>query len=172
MTIPSAPQLWYAVQTHPHAESKAMQNLVRQGFEVYLPRYLKRRRHARRVDVVAAALFPRYLFVAMDHLTLRWRAIRSTIGVTDLVRQGDRPATVTDAIIHDLRTHEDEQGLIRLQRRPLFANGDKVVVVDGVFSTCFGLFEGMKDKDRVSILLELLGRKVRVLLDAESIAAA
>ena len=32
----------------------------------YLPRYLKRRRHARRVDIVAAPLFPRYLFVAID----------------------------------------------------------------------------------------------------------
>jgi transcriptional antiterminator RfaH len=172
MTNPSCPPCWYAVQTHPHCESKAMQHLIRQGFEVYLPRYLKRRRHARRVDTVAAPLFPRYLFVAVDQLTQRWRAIRSTIGVTDLVRQGDQPATVADKVIHELRTHEDERGLIRLQPRALFANGDKVIVVNGVFSTCLGLFEGMKDKDRVSVLLELLGRKVRVLIDAESIAAA
>jgi transcriptional antiterminator RfaH len=34
---------WYVVQTQVNAEPKAARNLVRQGFEIYLPRYLKRR---------------------------------------------------------------------------------------------------------------------------------
>ena len=56
--------------------------------------------------------------------------------------------------------------------RPRFANGDKVRLLDGAFVDCIGLFEGMKDIERVSVLLDLLGRKVRVLLDADSVAAA
>jgi transcriptional antiterminator RfaH len=56
---------WYVVQTHPHAENKAAAHLQRQGFATYLPRYLKRRRHARRTEAIAAPLFPRYLFVAL-----------------------------------------------------------------------------------------------------------
>ena len=44
---------WYVVQTQVNGELKAAQNLVRQGFEVYLPRYLKRRRHARKIDFAA-----------------------------------------------------------------------------------------------------------------------
>ena len=72
---------WYVVQTHPHAEAKAASHLERQGYSIYLPRYLKRRRHARRIEIVAAPLFPRYLFVAIDPLTQRWRSIQSTIGV-------------------------------------------------------------------------------------------
>ena len=57
---------WYVVQTQVNGEVKAAQNLLRQGFEIYLPRYLKRRRHARKVDFAAKPLFPRYLFVAID----------------------------------------------------------------------------------------------------------
>ena len=57
---------WYVVRTQPHSENKASAHLGRQGFETYLPRYLKRRRHARRVETVQAALFPCYLFVAID----------------------------------------------------------------------------------------------------------
>jgi transcriptional antiterminator RfaH len=34
------------------------------------------------------------------------------------------------------------------------------------------LFNGLADHDRVSILLDMLGRKVRVLLDADMVAAA
>ena len=41
-------QRWYVVQSQPNSELKAAAHLDRQGFTTYLPRYLKRRRHARR----------------------------------------------------------------------------------------------------------------------------
>jgi transcriptional antiterminator RfaH len=163
---------WYVVQTHAHAESKAIAHLARQGFEVYLPRYLKRRRHARRIETVSAPLFPRYLFVTIDMMCQRWRAVRSTIGVSRLVCNGDDPVPVADAVIQPLRAREDGQGFVLLRPRPQFALGEKVRVLDGVFTDCLGLFDGMKDSDRVAVLLDLLGRKVRVVLDEFSVAAA
>jgi len=57
---------WCAVQTHVRSEDKAAFHLRRQGYEVFLPKHLKRRKHARRIDWVSAPLFPRYLFVAID----------------------------------------------------------------------------------------------------------
>jgi transcriptional antiterminator RfaH len=162
---------WYVVHTHAHAETKAAAHLVRQGYSIYLPRCLKRRRHARRVEMIAAPLFPRYLFVAIDHLTQRWRAIQSTVGVNHLVRYGDEPALMPPGIVEDLRGREDKRGLIEVNDRPRFAPGDKVRVADGVFSACFGLFEGMTDRERVAILLDLLGRKVRVTVNGDSIVA-
>lgn len=66
---------WYVVQTQANAENKAVAHLRRQGYATYLPRYLKRRRHARRVDTVPAALFPRYVFVEIDMAVQRWRSI-------------------------------------------------------------------------------------------------
>ncbi len=170
MTISDA--RWYVVQTHVHAETKAATHLVRQGYSIYLPRYLKRRRHARRVETVAAPLFPRYLFVAIDRMTQRWRSILSTVGVTHLVRNGDEPTPVPAGVVDELRRREDQHGLIKLDLRPRFVPGDKIRVVDGAFADCFGLFEGMADRERVAILLDLLGRKVRVMLDGESVAAA
>ena len=163
---------WYVVQTQPHAEHKAAAHLGRQGFESYLPQYLKKRRHARRVDTVAAPLFPRYLFIAVDMAAQRWRSIQSTIGVARLVCNGDVPAPVPEAVLTSLKEREDECGFIRLERQPRFRLGDPVRVLDGVFAAHLGLFEGMTDSERVTILLELLGRKVRVLLDAGYVAAA
>jgi transcriptional antiterminator RfaH len=163
---------WYVAQTHPHAESKASLHLRRQGFDVYLPRYLKQRRHARRIEKVAAPLFPSYLFVGIDLATQRWLAIDSTIGVARLVRHGDRPAPVPQSIIDALLLRHDADGFVQLQPRPRFAPGDKVRVVGGAFCDCLGLYEGMSAHERVTILLELLGRKVRVMLDGESVEAA
>jgi transcriptional antiterminator RfaH len=163
---------WYVVQTQPHAEAKATAHLGRQGFDTYLPRYLKRRRHARRIETVAAPLFPRYLFVAVDMAVQRWRVIQSTIGVSHLVSNGDSPAAVANGIINGLKAREDERGYVLLERRPQFVAGDKIRVLDGVFSACLGLFEGVADRERVAILLDLLGRKVRVTLDADIVTAA
>ena len=163
---------WYVAQTQPNAESKAVTHLNRQGFTTYLPRYMKRRRHARRVEVVSAPLFPRYLFVEIDTAIQRWRSIYSTVGVSQLVCTGDTPTPVLNQVVTLLKDRENAAGLIELERRPQFSIGDEVRVLDGVFCDCFGLYDGMSDRDRVTILLDLLGRKVRVLVDAESVAAA
>ncbi len=169
--MPSQPK-WYVVQTRPNAESKAATHLERQGFATYLPRYCKQRRHARRTDAVIAPLFPRYLFVEVDIGVQRWRSIYSTIGVSRLICNGDVPAPVPGHVLATLKQREDAAGFIHFDRRPPFRPGDKIRILDGLFGDCLGLYDGMPDRDRVAILLDLLGRKVRVLLNAEAVAAA
>lgn len=163
---------WYVVQTRPHAEARVASHLERQGYSIYLPRYLKRWRHARRVKIIPAPLFPHYLFVAIDLLTQRWRPIQSTIGVSRLVCSGEEPAVLPAAVVNGLRTRQNEAGFIQLDIGPRFSPGDKICVVEGVFAASLGLFEGMADRERVAILLNLLGRKVRVVLDGDAIVAA
>jgi transcriptional antiterminator RfaH len=163
---------WYVVQTKPNAENKAVAHLARQGFTTYLPRYLKRRSHARRVDVVAAPLFPRYLFVEIDLAVQRWRSIYSTVGVSRLVSNGENPAPVPDHVVDLIKSRQNVSGFIQLDNRPNFRVGDKIRILEGAFYDCLGIYDGMSDTARVGVLLDLLGRKVRVVLDAEAIAAA
>jgi len=163
---------WYVAHTHPHAEAKATAHLSRQGFDIYFPRYIKRRRHARRIETVPAPLFPRYLFVAIDLNAQRWRSIFSTVGVSRLVCNGEDPSPVPVGIVEALKSREDANGFIKLDCRPRFHVGDKIRVLDGAFSSYLGLFDGMAERERIAILLDLLGRKVRVILDADLVAAA
>ncbi|UTD28398.1 transcription termination/antitermination protein NusG [Bradyrhizobium sp. WD16] len=163
---------WYVVQTQVNSELKAALNLQRQGFKVYLPRYLKLRRHARKLEVVARPLFPRYIFVAIDIAIHRWRSIQSTFGVARLVTNGDDPAMVPEGVVAAIMAQEDEKGFVRLDSRPAFAPGDKVRVRSGIFMDAAGIFSGVADHDRVAILLDMLGRKVRVLVAADMVAAA
>ena len=163
---------WYVVQTQVNGEVRAAQNLLRQRFEIYLPRYLKRRRHARKVDFAAKPLFPRYLFVAIDMAAQRWRSIQSTQGVSRLVCNGEEPAAVPHGLLGALKAREDDRGFVRMEAKPAFSLGDKVRVLAGAFVDNAGLFDGMEDHDRVAILLDMLGRKVRVHLDADLVAAA
>lgn len=163
---------WYVVHTHANGEAKAARNLARQGFAVYLPCYLKRRSHARKVDNVVAPFFPRYLFIRIDKATQSWRSIQSTLGVCYLVTNGRDPAPLAEDVLASLRAREDKNGFVEMDRTPKFALGEKVRVLAGAFADNFGLFDGLGDRDRVSLLLDFLGRKVRVSIDAKAVTAA
>ena len=164
--------LWFVVQTQVNAEAKAARNLLQQGFEIYLPRYLKRRSHARRTDKVAVPLFPRYMFVRIDMATQRWRSVQSTFGVASLVFNGSEPVPVPTQVLRTLRASEDESGYVRLDKRPKFARGDEVRVIAGAFADSLALFDGLADRDRIVILLDMLGRKVCVSIEADMVAVA
>jgi transcriptional antiterminator RfaH len=163
---------WYVVYTHSQAEGRAAFNLRRQGFQVYLPRYLKNRRHARRVESVAAPLFPRYLFVQLDLQAQQWGSIRSTVGVVHLVARGHEPTAVPAGIVEGIRARESEEGLVTLGPATAFRPGSSVRIVEGPFADAVGLFEAASDGHRVAILLDLLGRRVRVLISEDVVVAA
>jgi transcriptional antiterminator RfaH len=171
MTVPKE-AVWYAVHTRPREELKALAHLRRQNYDVYLPRYAKRIRHARRVERVLRPFFPRYLFVSLNLAIEGWRPIRSTLGVSDIVSFGDQPTPLPAGVIEELKHYEDAEGCIGFKRQNSIKRGDKVTVLSGPFSRLLGLCESVADNERVSILLDLLGRKVRVSIEAEAVAAA
>ena len=163
-------QKWCVVRTHAHAEIKAVENLRRQGFETYLPKFRKIRSHARRRDLVTAPLFPRYCFVALDKTWARWHAIRSTMGVDRILGGDNGPANVRDEIIDELKQREDTDGFIQMDKKRRFSAGEQVKLVRGAFSSYSALVEGMADNDRVAVLLDMLGRRVRILIDEAAVA--
>lgn len=162
---------WYVAHTQAQAEAKASWHLRNQDFAVYLPVYLKRRRHARRIDWVPTPLFPRYLFIGMELAVARWRAIRSTVGIAGLICHGDVPTPVPSGIVEAIQAREDEKGVVKLQAPPLFDKGDRVHITEGALRGLSGLFEGTTDEERVIILLDLLGRQVRVRVPLETVQA-
>lgn len=153
---------WYVVYTHPREESVAEENLKRQGFEVYWPRYRKRSSHARRVQEVAASLFPRYVFAAFDAAECGWRTIRSTRGVVDVVRQGFDPVPVSAELIEEIHAREDEAGYVVIGKQIELHKGQRIHLKGDAFKGHDLIFEAKKDSDRVIALLSLLGREFEV----------
>lgn len=153
---------WYAVYTQPRNEPLASEHLGRQGFEVFFPRYLKRRSHARRIDFVPAPLFPRYLFINFDIHESEWHVIRSTRGVIDLVRIGTDPVKLPPGIVEEIRARQGADGFIELARRLNISRGARIRIDAGPFADYEAIFEAQRDNDRVIALLSLLGRRVVV----------
>lgn len=162
---------WYVVHTHAHAEDRAEVHLRRQGYEAYVPRCRTWRRHARRRELVQRPLFPRYLFVLLDVMRAQWRPILSTVGVSSLLMRDGRPIAVPPGVVEQI--HDGEaKGLFERTSGRRFSDGDPVRVVEGPFADFVGRFQGLADRDRVFVLLDLMERQVKVRLPAEVLTAA
>jgi transcriptional antiterminator RfaH len=153
---------WYAVYTKPRQEKLALENLERQGFRCFLPMainpYQRRTESKPRVE----PLFPRYLFLNAIADQQSLGPVRSTLGVSSLVRFGMELATMPERILDAIHARCDEEtGLIKLDPVPV-GPGDKVRVFDGPLAGIEGIFIERKGTDRALLLMNLLGSESTV----------
>ncbi len=163
---------WFVVHTQPNKERIAEQHLREQGFEVYMPKFKKIRRHARKVDEVLSPLFPRYIFVAIDIEIDRWRCVNGTRGVIYLLVSDNKPIPVPTQIIDRLKEQENAEGLVPVNSIALFTQGDQVRVTAGAFKDYTATVETLDDKQRVQLLLTFLGREINISLPIYAVEAA
>jgi len=162
---------WHVARTHAHSESKARNNLLRQGYEVYLPVCRRVRTHARRRETVQRPLFPGYLFVGFDIENTRWRSIFSTIGVASLICNGEVPSRVPQGIVESIRAAEVDGFFDFTNPVARLKPGDSVRVATGPFAGLIGRLHSAVSKNRVRVLLEILGRQSPTELDMSEVDA-
>lgn len=158
---------WVAVNTHPHRERAAAENLVRQQFNVYCPTELRRIRHARRVQDVARPIFPGYIFAEVAPDLSLWRSILSTYGVRAVIRYGDRPAFVEAGFIEGLRAREVD-GVITKPIVP-YRVGQEIRLNGGPFDGLIATIIEMNEKDRLVLLMRLLSQDIRLKVTTASV---
>lgn len=162
---------WFAVYTQAGKEGLAKQHLENQGFSVLLPLYEKTRRHARRVEQVQRPLFPRYLFINPSAESAGWRSVNGTVGVQYVLADGGQPIVVPDHIIAGITTRMDDRGLVVLEDQGLTV-GQRIRVTDGPFAEAEGLFRAKSSKERVIVLLSVLGSSVPASIPETYVQAA
>jgi transcriptional antiterminator RfaH len=159
---------WYLVYCKPRQETTARRNLERQGYETYVPMLRQSRRKKGRMGSVTAPMFPRYLFIHLNEETDNWGPIRSTLGVVSIVRFGATAAAVPNDLIQLFRKREDAEGLQPTVVTP-YRQGEKVRIAEGGFAGYEGIFFARSGKDRVTVLLQVLGRNTRAHVDLNTI---
>lgn len=162
---------WAAARLQPHREQLALKLLKLVGFQTYFPRICERRT-VRGRGVMTTPPLSGYVFIRIE---LQWHAARWCPGIHSLVMDGERPAKVPDRDIADLRSRE-RGGLIISPKRPnpdsSFRPGDRLRVCGGPFSGSFGLYAGMAARDRVLVLLKMLGSERELALPRGDVASA
>ena len=163
------PALWYVVFTKPRQESFAVEHLGRQDFETYLPLFKLVRRG--RPEPVFEPMFPRYVFLRQKRHTQSLEPIRSTRGVCGLVRFGGHPATVSDGLIRSVVEIETKRNAASVTELMAWRKGQTVIVADGPMKGLEGVIVEVA-RQRVTVLLELLGRPTPVLVGHQTLQAA
>lgn len=151
---------WFAVNTLPLGEMRAQRNLENQHFRTFMPKRLKTVRHARKMSTVEVPFFPRYLFVVLDLDRDQWRKVNNTFGVSRLIMRGDQPHPVPCGIVEALIAAADEGGFLDLAEQ--LRVGGPVRLLAGPFADRLAVLEELDGSGRVRVLLEILGRQVRM----------
>lgn len=159
---------WYLIHSKPQQERVARDNLVRQGYDVYLPLAPVRRRRKGRTVRIIDPIFPRYLFIYLSDQTDDWGPIRSTIGVSALVKFGQVPAKIPDTLIGGLRVREDSEGIQKMPELG-FKPGDKVRIAEGLMEGFEAIFQCQKSNERVILLLKIAENTAKIEIESSQI---
>ncbi|MDO8845695.1 MAG: transcription/translation regulatory transformer protein RfaH [Methylicorpusculum sp.] len=153
---------WHVIHTKPRQETRAVENLARQGFRCYLPTFKAERVRRGQIYICIEPLFPRYLFIYSDN-ALNWNAIRSTKGVQAPVSFGGEIAKVGDELINALQ--KVENNLKAGEPDKLFNQGEKVQITTGPFSGLEAIYQMSDGESRALVLLEFLGKPTQAKFD-------
>jgi len=167
---------WAVVQVESQCEHTARLLLMRARYETYMPRIMVERgptdappRSGALVPKIRSRispLFPGYLFV---RIVDRWYPVISTVGVVRLLMSGDQPARLPEKAMTEIRKREIG-GFVKLPSPTnRLRKGQQVRITRGSFEGQTALCEGMSGKDRVWVLLNLMGQKVPVELSGRDL---
>jgi transcriptional antiterminator RfaH len=92
---------WYVLTSKPREEQRAYDNLISQGYDIFLPKLAKVIKKKVDKTVAFQPLFPNYLFIQLDKQVANFNAIRSTRGVGSFVRFGLNHAVTGNGFIED-----------------------------------------------------------------------
>jgi transcription elongation factor/antiterminator RfaH len=161
---------WFLVHTLPRSERRARLHLEAQGFRTHLPQISKTIRHARKLRMIRAPLFPSYLFVKLDLDRDRWLSVRSTFGVSLLFTCDGQPVPVPAGVVEALIAHAGEAKLALFDDG--LREGQQVRILSGPLADFLGTLDRLDENGRVRVLLCWMNTTVPVAIDRSRLLPA
>lgn len=148
---------WYLAYSKPRSEHIVCSQLERQAYDAYLPRYKVHKRGPAGMVTASMPMFPRYVFFRPVRDGQSIAPVRSTVGVSGIVRFGQQPAVMADMLIDALRAFEREREMLDPAEALKFRADARVRICKGPLQGLEGLVSTVA-RDRVNVLLEIMGR--------------
>ena len=158
---------WHVIMTKPQKESFALKKLSEQAFTMYCPlRRHEKMVHHKRV-IKHLPLFPRYVFIQQDERFLQQQhVIRSTPGVSQLIKRGEIIIPVHDEVIDSIRSLEQShQGVTERY----FIKDESVRIRAGIYKDLEAIYLRDDGEQRAILLVQLLQTNATLSVDKISL---
>ena len=148
---------WLLLQVKPKQELRALENLERQNGECYCPKILVEKLSRGKRIQVEEALFPGYLFINAqpEQNGLTYTSIRSSRGVSKIVRFGEEPIKIPETLIQQIKLFE-QGGTTFAKAQDLAQAGDRIDILEGPFTGLRAVYSHADGQQRSIVLINLL----------------
>lgn len=159
---------WYVLRSQTKREHIAAASVTqhfRGEIEVFCPRIKYKKPTRRGVIWWVEPLFPGY-FLAKFDVPLHLRELLHLNGVSGAIQFGRKLPEVPEAFVQELQKEfsGEDENILPVERK--LGVGDEVEMVDGAFRGVGGvILEVLPSKERVRVLLELMGESRPVEID-------
>ena len=153
---------WYVINTKSNAEMYVIDQLLNKDFVTYMPKFVITISHARKIKEVIKPFFPGYLFVMIEENSQDFRKINFTRGVVSILSAGLEPIRIKSSVIENLKKLENDKGYIRVNKAFNYFEGMKIKLNGGLFKGKTGSFAGIKNNETILVLLDVLGKSIKV----------
>ncbi len=183
-----ASKTWFVARTNIKCETKALENLLRAGYDAYLPRYRveKRNKRSNTWRIIERPLMLRYLFVGQPRHNADWFTLRACEGVETVLGDiGGSYIPIPTAIVEQLFDAEmdmryDDTRAARIHRKEeartkrgtgamRFPAGMPITVLEGPFASFPATVDSVTSRGEISALVEIFGRLTPVTLSPEQL---
>lgn len=161
---------WFLLQTKPRQETRAVENLERQGVVSFCPQIsVEKLSRGKRIQA-QEVLFPGYLFICFNDQAITSTTIRSTRGVSHFVTSSGAPVQVPQQLIDGLKDRVATGAVEASTNLP--KSGDKLEILEGPFRGLDAIFSQPDGVSRAIVLIKLLNQQVRAALPFSSLSLA
>ena len=152
---------WIAVYTKPRHEKTVENELLKKGFEVYLPILKERRKWSDRKKWVEFPLFRSYIFVKTEIKNSLF--VLQTMGVVKVIKFGGEIAVIQNDSIQTIKLMIE--GGYMPEAIDYFVKGETVEVKNGPLKGLIGEVTRVDNSDRLLVRVDAIQHSISVQID-------
>ena len=152
---------WIAVYTKPRHEKTVENELLKKGFEVYLPILKERRKWSDRKKWVEFPLFRSYIFVKTEIKNSLF--VLQTMGVVKVIKFGGEIAVIQNDSIQAIKLMIE--GGYMPESTDYFVKGEAVEVKSGPLKGLIGEVIRVHNRDRLLVRVDAIQHSISVQID-------
>src|SRR5574344_430630 len=153
---------WFALYVQPRKEKVVEQELLKRGYEIYLPIKQELRQWKDRKRIIEVPLIPSYVFMNIEEKEV-WDIVRIN-GCVKFIWFNGKPCPIPDNQIDSIKLLlENKVEIKQTSINP--SSGDLVRIIEGDFTGLVGVFLHKKENNNFAVRISSLGIDLTITID-------